>query len=137
VAGTAPRAELEAAGWSLRDAHEVTLTFDGYWRYIRQSLAEFSVCKNVFVDTNSGWFSDRTAAYLASGRPAVVQETGFSSHLPCGEGLFAVRDVAEAAAAIEQTRADYRRHSRAARSVACEYLDARRVLARVLEVVGL
>jgi len=137
IAGDAPREELRGAGWSLRDAHEVTLTFDGYWRYIQESLAEFSVCKNVFVDTNSGWFSDRTAAYLACGRPAVIQETGFSAHLPCGEGLFAVRDVDEAAAAIAEIDSDYARHSRAAREIACEHLDARRVIAGMLEVVGL
>jgi hypothetical protein len=137
VAGDAPRAELRAAGWSLRNAHEVTLTFDGYWQYIRESRAEFSVCKNVFVDTNSGWFSDRTAAYLACGRPAVIQETGFSGHLPCGEGLFCVRDVHEAAEAISEIESDYSRHSRAAREIACDYLDARRVIAGVLEVVGL
>jgi hypothetical protein len=137
VAGDAPRSELQAAGWSLRNAHEVTLTFDGYWEYIDGSLAEFSVCKNVFVDTNSAWFSDRTAAYLARGRPAVIQETGFSTHLPCGEGLFAVRDVDEAAVAIAEIESDYARHSRAAREIACDYLDARRVIAGMLEVVGI
>ena len=136
VAGAAPRADLEAAGWSLRDAHEVTMTFDGYWDYIRTSLAEFSVCKNVFVDTSSGWFSDRSAAYLASGRPVVLQETGFSAHLPCGEGLFAVRDVDEAAAAIEAIRSDYARHSEAAREIACEHFDARKVLKGLLDEVG-
>jgi hypothetical protein len=136
IAGDAPRAELRAAGWSLRDAHEVTLTFDGYWRYIQESLAEFSVCKNVFVATNCGWFSDRTAAYLACGRPVVMQETGFSAHLPCGEGLFAVQDVDEAADAITEIRSDYARHSRAAREIASEHLDARRVIAGMLEVVG-
>ena len=114
----------------------MTLTFDGYWRYIQESFAEFSVCKNVFVDTNSGWFSDRTAAYLACGRPAVIQETGFSAHLPCGEGLFAVRDVDEAVEAIAEIDSDYARHSRAAREIACEHLNARRVIAGMLEVVG-
>jgi hypothetical protein len=136
VAGAAPRADLEAAGWSLRDAHAVTIAFDGYWDYIRASLAEFSVCKNVFVDTNSGWFSDRSAAYLSSGRPVVLQDTGFGTHLPTGEGLFAVRDVDEAAAAIEAIRSDYSRHSRAAREIAREHLDARKVLDGLLDRAG-
>jgi hypothetical protein len=137
IAGNAPRPGLLDAGWRLRDAHEVTLTFDGYWDYIQESLAEFSVCKNVFVETSCGWFSDRTAAYLAAGRPAVVQETGFSSHLPCGEGLFAVRDVDEAASALAEISGDYERHSRAARRIACEHLDAKVELGRALSVIGL
>ena len=73
-----PVKTLESHGWRLRDSHEVTITFDAWTDYICQSRGEFSVCKNVFVATNSGFFSDRSAVYLASGRPVVMQDTGFS-----------------------------------------------------------
>jgi glycosyltransferase involved in cell wall biosynthesis len=108
------------------------VTFDSYRDYIAGSSAEFSVCKSAYVSTNSGWFSDRSAAYMASGRPVVMQETGFSQHLPCGEGLFAPRTVDEAAAAMEEIRSDYRRHSKRAREIAAEHLDARKVLTNLL-----
>src|SRR5262249_36493692 len=113
VAGTdVPEDELRAHGWRLAYAGEVTLTFDSWRDYIRGSRGEFSVCKNVYVATHSGWFSDRSACYLASGRPVVMQETGFSAHLPCGQGLFAVRTADEAAAALAEIAGDYGRHSR-------------------------
>ena len=102
-----------------------------------QSRGEFTVCKNVFVETNSGWFSDRSAVYLASGRPVVMQDTGFSAHLPCGEGLFAVRSVEEAAAAISEIDSNYARHARKAREIAGEYLDAPKVIGRLLDEIGL
>ena len=87
-----PRDELREAGWLVRDAHDVTISYDTFRDYIGASAGEFSVCKNGYVATTSGWFSDRSAAYLASGRPGpvVMQDTGFSAHLPCGVGLFAV-----------------------------------------------
>ncbi len=132
-----PAHELESAGWHLRDAQEVTISFDAYQRYIRNCRGEFSVCKNVFVETRSGWFSDRSAAYLASGRPVVLQDTGFSDHLPVGEGLFAVRDVEEAAAAIEEIEGDYGRHSSRAREIACQHLEAETVLETFLHECGL
>ena len=132
-----PRERLTSRGWRLRDAHNVTRSVESYLNYIHYSRGEFAVCKNVFVATNSGWFSDRSAAYLASGRPVVVQATGFESHLPCGEGLFAVRSPAEAAEAIESVVADYPRHSRAARKIALEYLDAKVVLGRFLSELGI
>jgi hypothetical protein len=137
VAGNVPSDRLRALGWRLRDAHQVTHSFDSFAAYIRHSSGEFGVCKNVFVATRSGWFSDRSAAYLASGRPVVLQDTGFSEHLPCGRGLFAVSDVEEAAAAIEEIRADRLRHSRWAADVARDHLEARTVLGRFLAEVGL
>lgn len=132
-----PRARLESAGWRLRDAHSVTRTLDDWRTYIAGSRGEFSVAKNVFVATNSGFFSDRSAAYLASGRPVVMQDTGFSAHLPCGDGLFAVTNVEEAAEAINRVTADYDHHSRAARAIACEHLDAAKVLPAFLSAIGL
>lgn len=132
-----PHQQLTASGWRLVDAHSTTLTFDAWRDYIQGSRGEFGVCKNYFVATNSGAFSDRAAVYLASGRPVVMQETGFSSHLPCGTGLFAVRTVEEAAAAIEEIQGNWNYHSRCAREIAAEYLDAGKVLRRFTDELGL
>ena len=132
-----PRRKLKELGWSLKDAGQVTRSFDSWRDYIAASSGEFSVCKNIFVATRSGFFSDRSAAYLACGRPVVMQETGFSDHLPCGRGLFAVRNVEEAAEAIAEIQGNYEQHSRWAREIAREYLDAERVLGRFLKEVGL
>jgi hypothetical protein len=112
------------------------MSVDSFKSYLRASRGEFSVCKNVFVATRSGWFSDRSAAYLASGRPVVVQETGFGAHLPCGEGLFAVETVDEAAAALDEVAGNYARHSRAAREIAQDHLAAAKVLGRFLGELG-
>jgi hypothetical protein len=131
-----PLDRLRHAGWRTVDAEAVTVSFDSWREYIGRSRAEFTVCKNVFVATNSGWFSDRSAVYLACGRPVILQDTGFSDHLPCGEGLFAVRTVDEAAAAVERIQTDYARQSRAAREIAAEYLSAPKVLPPFLDQVG-
>jgi hypothetical protein len=138
VAGTtAPRQRLTQAGWTVSDAHSVTTSFDSFWNYIRRSRGEFSVCKHVFVATNSGWFSDRSGAYLASGRPVILQDTGFSAHLPCGEGLIAVRTMEEAAEALDEVTKDYARHSNRAREIAWERLEATKVLGKFLEEIGI
>jgi len=138
VAGRSiPHDRLAAAGFRVRDAHAVSLRLDDFRAYIAGSLGEFSVAKNVFVATRSGWFGDRAAAYLAAGRPVVMQETGFSSHLPTGRGLFAVETAEEAAAAMDEVSRDYATHSAAARSIALEYLDTTVVLPKFLAEVGL
>jgi len=138
VAGrNVPRSQLESAGWRVRDSHSVTLSFDAFRNYIAGSQGEFSVCKNIFVQANTGWFGDRAAAYLASGRPVVMQDTGFSAHLPCGRGLFAVQTVEEAASAIEEIRRDSASHSRWAREIASAHLDTPVVLGRFLDEIGI
>ncbi len=138
VAGNnVPVERLRANDWHVRDAHEVTHTLDAYRSYIVQSAGEFGVCKQVFVATHNGWFSDRSAAYLASGRPVILQDTGFSKVLPTGKGLFAVNTVEEAVASLESISADYKKHSRAAREVAEKYLDAKAVMGGVLDAVGI
>jgi hypothetical protein len=133
LGGPAPYDRMIAAGWRIADAATVTATPWTYRDYIGQSRGEFSVAVNLEVKTRSGWFSDRTAAYLASGKPVVVQDTGFSEDLPCGEGLFAFTSMEDAAVAIEDINRDYPRHCRAARRIAEEYLDARRVIGRIVE----
>lgn len=132
-----PRDRLTKSGWRLREAHAVTTSFDSFTEYIARSKGEFTVCKNGFVATRSGWFSDRSAIYLAHGRPVIMQETGFSAHLPCGQGLFAIEGIEDAAAAIEQVEADYGRHSERAREIASEFLDASKVLGRFLDEIGI
>ena len=132
-----PIDRLATAGWRVRGSVEVTRSFEDFRGYLAQSRGEFSVAKNVYVATNSGWFSDRSAAYLASGRPVVPQDTGFSAHLPCGQGLVAVRTAAEAAEAIDEIGGDWARHSRIAREIAREYLDAPKVIGEFLREVGL
>lgn len=132
AAGNIPRDELEALGWAVRSAREVTLSFDSYLEYIQNSAGEFSVCKHVYVETHSGWFSDRSAVYLTAGRPVVLQDTGFSEHLPCGRGLFAVETVEDAAAAMNAIRGNYNLHAKAAREIASECLDTQKVLGSLL-----
>jgi hypothetical protein len=137
VAGpSVPVQELAGAGWRLRNAHEVTASIDSYWAYILASKGEFSVCKHTCVATNVGWFSERSAAYLASARPVVMQETGFSRHLPCGQGLFAVRTLEDAVAAIDEVQRDPQKHGRWAYDLAAEYLDANKVLGKLLRELG-
>ena len=131
-----PTERLRRAGWRLRNPLEVTRTAESFRDFIAESRGEFSVNKNFYVATNSGFFSERSAAYLASGRPVVMQETGFSAHLPCGRGLFAVRTVEEAAAAIDTVVGDFDRHSRWARELAREHLDADVVLRTFLGDLG-
>ncbi|HXR79328.1 MAG TPA: hypothetical protein VN763_00345 [Saprospiraceae bacterium] len=129
--------ELEELGWKVRHAQDVTYTYDIFQKYLKNVKGEFSVVKNMYAATNSGWFSDKSAAFLASGRPVVLQETGFSSHLPVGEGLFAVNDVTEAKEAIELIEKNYHKHSKKAREIAFEYLDTRKVLGQFLNEVNL
>lgn len=135
VSGEVPRERLRQFGWIIVDAKKMTQSVDRYHAYIRDSLGEFSVAKHVFVAARTGWFSDRSAAYLASGRPVILQDTGFSDALPTGDGLFGVTDMEEARAAMESIGDDYQHHSDAARDIARKYLDAKIVMRDLLEVV--
>jgi len=128
----APRARLAAHGWTVADGPASTLTPDQYQEFIAGSRAEISPAKHVYVATRSGWFSCRSACYLASGRPVVVEDTGFGAKIPAGEGLLAYRTPEEAAAAIGEVEGDYAAHAAAARAVAAEHFDSDRVLARFL-----
>jgi hypothetical protein len=131
--------DLEALaenGWELLDAARVAATPSAYREFIQGSRAEFGIAKSGYVASRSGWFSDRSACYLASGRPVVAQETGFSSFLPTGEGLFAFETGEQALEAIEAIDRDYEKHAAAARSLAEEHLDSDKVLSRFLEAVS-
>jgi hypothetical protein len=128
-----PRDLLAHKGWRVVDPAEVCPDLDSYRNYIESSKAEWSVAKNGYVIGRSGWFSCRSACYLAAGRPVAVQDTGFGSVLPTGEGLLAFSTVDEAVTSIKQIEADYRRHAKAAREIAAEYFDATTVLTHLVE----
>lgn len=124
---------LIEGGWRLADPLRTTAEPARYQSYLRNSRAEFSVAKHGYVVTQCGWFSDRSAAYLASGRPVVIQETGFSQWLHSGAGVVPFKTLAEAVAGIEEVNHRYEFHCRAAREIAEEYFDAHKVLPDLLE----
>jgi hypothetical protein len=127
---------LRRHGWELLDPRDVAGTPDAYRSFVAGSRAEIGIAKEGYVVSRSGWFSDRSACYLASGRPVVAQDTGFGAVLPTGAGLFVFSSADDVAAALEAIRFDYGRHSRAARAIAEEHLDSDRVLTRLLRAVG-
>jgi glycosyl transferase family 1 len=127
---------LGANGWKLIDPMAVAPTPDRYREFVQGSKAEIGIAKSGYVASRCGWFSDRSAAYLASGRPVVAQETGFSRFLPTGEGLLAFETVADAAEQVEKVERDSARHGAAAREIAVEHLDSDRVLGSLLERLG-
>jgi len=128
---------LRSRGWQLTDPTVVAAVPDDFRAYVQGSRAEFSVAQGIYVETRCAWFSDRTTRFLASGKPAVVQDTGFSSHLPTGEGLLAFTTVDEAVDATNAVERDYKAHSAAARAIAEKHFDSDKVLGRMLEEVGL
>jgi predicted glycoside hydrolase/deacetylase ChbG (UPF0249 family) len=134
LASIAPddRQRLLARGWQVIDAHSVSTELDDYRRYIGGSRGEFTVAKDQNVRLRSGWFSDRSAAYLAAGRPVINQDTGFGSSLPTGEGVFAFSTTEDVLEALEAIDADYGRHCRRASEIAREYFDAEVVLTTML-----
>jgi hypothetical protein len=129
----APRDRLRANGWAVEDPIAVATTPWDYQEYISGSRAEFTVANQGYVISNSGWFSDRSAAYLASGRPVVTQDTGFPEWLPVGAGLFPFQTSGAAVEAVAKIERDYIRHSKAARRLAEEYFNSADVLSRLTE----
>ncbi len=131
------RTRLESYGWRVVSPVEMSLDiFGAYPAYFQRSRAEFTVAKDQNVRLRSGWFSERDACYLASGKPVVAQDTGFSKTLPTGEGLFGFHDQGEALEAIGKINADYPRHCRAARAIAQEYFEASTIARRLLHDLG-
>jgi len=114
-------ADLARRGWRLRPALEVSKTTEDYRRYVQAATGEFSVAKSTYVQNNTGWFSDRTECFLAAGRPAVVQDTGWSHHLPTGSGLLSFRDTEEACAAVDELLSRPEAHEAAATELAREH----------------
>jgi len=130
-----PVEKIKADGWTWIDARTTTTTAAEYVDFIQQSRGEWSVAKNVYVATNSGWFSCRTACYLAAGRPAVVQETGWSRYVPAGQGVLTFVTMQDAINALNEVHANYAHHRARAYDIAREYLAPDRVLPPMLETI--
>jgi hypothetical protein len=133
----ATAARLTGAGWRLRDSFDVSRDVARYRTFIQSSRGEFTVAKDQNVRLRSGWFSDRSACYLAAGRPVMTQDTGFGNVLPTGKGLFAFRGMDDVLAAVDAIESDYAGHCRAAREIAAEYFEAERVMGSLMERAGL
>ena len=129
--------QLVRSGWRLKPPLPLSLYFSKYREYIQGSRGEFTVAKDQNIRLKSGWFSDRSACYLAAGRPVITQETGFSNHLPVGRGLFGFLTMEEILAAIEKIESDYQAASRTAKEIAVEYFSADVVLKSLLERASL
>jgi hypothetical protein len=131
------RQRLKAQGWRVVDALAISRDIGPYREYILGSRGEFTVAKDQNVRLRSGWFSDRSACYLAAGLPVITQDCGFDKMLPTGRGLFAFSNMHEILQAVEEINSDYGAHGRAAREIAAEYFSADRVVARLAERAGL
>jgi hypothetical protein len=126
-----------AGGFTFRPVVPMSLDIGDYREYISSSRGEFTVSKDLYVRTRSGWFSDRTVCYLAAGRPVITQFTGFEKYIPSGTGLLGFDDADSAVEAIRSVNSDYPRHAKAAREIAAEYFDALRLLDQIAEQAGL
>jgi hypothetical protein len=132
---SAPYELLKSKGWELRDPIEVSKNIWTYQRYIQKSKAEFSIAKHGYVVSRSGWFSDRSASYLASGRPSILQDTGFSDWLSTGVGIISFNTPNQAIVAVEEINRCYKFHCKKALEIAKEYFDSQKVLTHLIERV--
>lgn len=128
---------LSDYGWTIVDPKNIVQTPENYRDFIQNSWAEFGVTKQGYVTSRCGWFSDRSVCYLASGRPVLAQETGFSHYLPTGEGLFSFSTIDEFQSHVQRLLEDYQHHARAARVIAEQHFDSRKVLQRLLAEIGI
>jgi hypothetical protein len=131
------KALLRGHGWQQRDSISISRDIDGYRNYIQQARGEFTVARDQYVRPNTGWFSDRSACYLAAGRPVITQETGFSKFLPSGKGLFGFKTMDDILAAVDAIESDYEGNCRAARELAAEYFAAEKVVGSLMQRAGL
>ncbi|CAN5223547.1 hypothetical protein BH11PLA2_BH11PLA2_17650 [soil metagenome] len=130
------RDALNNHGWHILEPSGVVSTPETFRDYIQQSAAEFSVAQGVYARTNSGWFSDRSTRYLASGKPVLVQDTGITT-IPIGEGIVTFKTLDDAVAGAESILRDYDRHAKAARWLAETYFDSDKVLGTMLAEIGI
>jgi hypothetical protein len=129
----APVERLNESGWNILDGPEVTQTPESYQQFINSAKGEISVAKNVYVALRTGWFSCRSACYLAAGRPVVLQNTGFDRILPTGTGIKVFTNLNEAVLGIRQIEERYQEHAKAAREIAVEFFDSQKVLERLVQ----
>jgi hypothetical protein len=130
------RARFLHSGWRFHSPLQLSVDYWLYRDYVRHSKGEFTVAKDQYVRLNTGWFSDRSACYLAAGRPVIIQQSGFTQHYGNDGGLFAFSSIKEIVDAVKAINADYAKHSRAAREVAREVFEAEKVLASLLDRAG-
>jgi hypothetical protein len=131
------RTLLENHGWRQRSSIDISRDVAGYRGYIQHARGEFTVARDQYVRPHTGWFSDRSACYLAAGRPVITQETGFSKFLPSGKGLFGFQTMDDILAAVDAIESDYAGNCRAARELAAEYFAAEKVVGQLMERAGL
>jgi hypothetical protein len=131
-----PYAKLTRNGWHVVNPDRVCPDLEGYRCYIQTSRAEWSVAKNAYVSGQPGWFSCRSACYLAAGKPVIVQDTGFSNVLPTGEGILPFTTIEEAVAAIQEVESNYTLHAKAAREIAQEHFDSDKILTRLIDAIS-
>jgi hypothetical protein len=135
VESTFDKASLKNYSWNILDPEETVGDIDKYKNFIQNSSAEFSVAKETYVKSNSGWFSCRSACYLASARPVITQETGWSKFIPAGKGLLTFTDTETAIDCLRKVHSDMAYHSKAARGIAEEFFDSNIVLKKMLEEI--
>ncbi len=128
---------FERQGWQLSNPYEISKNYDDYIRYIQESDVEWTVAKDQYLRLKTGWFSDRSACYLAAGRPVITQDTSFGKYIPTGEGLFVFRSAEDIRSAMEAITKDYSKNSMKAFEIAREYFAAEKVLGRMLEKLGI
>jgi hypothetical protein len=128
---------LRDAGWLQRGSIEISRDAELYRRYIQESRGEFTVARDQYVRPNTGWFSDRTACYLAAGRPVITQETGFSKFFPNGKGLFGFKSMDDVLQAVDAIESDYAGNCRAARDIAAEHFAAEKVVGSLMSRAAL
>ena len=128
---------LRDHGWQQRGSIEISQDADLYRQYVQQSRAEFTVARDQYVRPNTGWFSDRSACYLAAGRPVITQETGFSKFIPSGKGLFGFKSMDDILRAVDMIESDYEGNCQAAREIAAEYFAAEKVVGSLMQRAGL
>jgi hypothetical protein len=131
--GDEVRRRLTNHGWSQVHSVEISADINRYRAYIEQSRGEFTVARDQYVRPRTGWFSDRSACYLAAGRPVITQETGFSKFLPTGKGLFSFRTMGDILAAVDEIESDFEANCRAAREIANEYFSAEKVVGSLMD----
>ena len=131
------REKFESNGWRFTSPLQMSVDYWLYRDYIQQSKGEFTVAKDQYVQLNTGWFSDRSACYLAAGRPVIMQETGFTENYGADAGLLAFRSLGEIAEAVKMIKADYSKHSGAARQIAREIFEAEKVVKSLLDRAGI
>jgi hypothetical protein len=128
---------LTEKGWRQRRSIDLSASVTGYREYIERSRGEFTVARDQYVRPQTGWFSDRSACYLAAGRPVITQDTGFGKFIPTGRGLFAFTTMDDVLAAVDAIESDYDGHCRAAREIGTEYFGAERVVGSLMSRAGL